>query len=383
MKTPYIILLLLTTLLLEACREDVYVVPADFTQVCPPSSADDPVTTMYLINEGNMGSNKASIDMLDYHTGVYWRNLYATRNPSVVKELGDVANDAKIYGNRLYVTINCSHKVEVMDAHTLRRIGQIDIPNCRYLAFNDGHAYVSSYVSTIIGDADAPLGEVCEIDTATLSITRRVSVGYQPEEMAILDGRLYVANSGGYRPPKYDNTVSVIDLETMTRERDIEVDINLFRLRADSHGTLWVTSRGDHKSRPGSLYRLEQLSSQAPMQVTDRYDIPVSDMAFRGDSLIYIASQWNDISATSSATYGIISTSTGRIIADDLGNPAVTAAIVHPYCIAVHPYTGDIYLTDARNYVSSGTLYCLDPYGNLRWRTLTGDIPAAIAFLYH
>lgn len=375
------IIILITTLLLSACREEVYVVPADFVQVCTPSSADDPVNTMYLINEGNMGSNKASIDMLDYSTGVYWRNLYASRNPSVVKELGDVANDAKIYGNRLYVTVNCSHKVEVMDAHTLQRIGQVDIPNCRYIAFHEGHAYVSSYVSTNIGDANAPFGEICEVDTATLSITRRVTVGYQPEEMAVLDDHLYVANSGGYRPPQYDNIISVINLTTMTREQDIKVDINLFRLRIDPHGTMWVTSRGDHKSRPGALYRLDKLSPQTPMQITDRYDIPVSNMAFRGDSLIYIASQWNDISATSSATYGIINTSTGRIIANDLGNPAVTASIIHPYCIAVHPYTGDIYLTDARNYVSSGSLYCLDPYGNLKWSTLTGDIPAAITFL--
>ena len=54
-------------------------------------------------------------------------------------------------------------------------------------------------------------GKVVEIDLATLQITREVVVGYQPEEMVIHNGRLYVANSGGYRFPNYDRTVSVVD----------------------------------------------------------------------------------------------------------------------------------------------------------------------------
>ncbi|MET3029449.1 hypothetical protein ABXT06_22430, partial [Flavobacterium sp. UW10123] len=33
----------------------------------------------------------------------------------------------------------------------------------------------------------------------TLDIKRKVTVGYQPEQMVIHNGKLYVANSGGYR----------------------------------------------------------------------------------------------------------------------------------------------------------------------------------------
>ena len=63
----------------------------------------------YLLNEGNMGTNRASIDFLDYEKGQYQRNIYATANPTIVKELGDVGNDIKIYGNRLYAVINVSN----------------------------------------------------------------------------------------------------------------------------------------------------------------------------------------------------------------------------------------------------------------------------------
>ena len=55
--------------------------------------------------------------------------------------------------------------------------------------------------------------------------------------------------------------------------------------------------------------------------------------------------------------------------------------ITIPYGIAVHPVTGDIFVTDAKNYVSSGTLYCFDRYGARKWSVATGDIPRVIAFV--
>ncbi|MDQ9745693.1 hypothetical protein RFY98_03860, partial [Acinetobacter baumannii] len=88
----------------------------------------------------------------------------------VVKELGDVGNDLQIYGNKLYAVINCSHFVEVMDVETAKHIAQISIPNCRYLAFDKGYAYVSSYAGPVQIDPNARLGYVAKVDTASLEV---------------------------------------------------------------------------------------------------------------------------------------------------------------------------------------------------------------------
>lgn len=53
-----------------------------------------------------------------------------------------------------------------------------------------------------------------------------------------------------------------------------------------------------------------------------------------------------------------------------------------PYGIAVNPITEDLYITDAGNYVSTGSLYCFDKNGNFKWKTDGGNIPAHFAFLY-
>ncbi|MCQ2148058.1 MAG: YncE family protein, partial [Bacteroidales bacterium] len=57
------------------------------------------------------------------------------------------------------------------------------------------------------------------------------------------------------------------------------------------------------------------------------------------------------------------------------------AKIDVPYGLAVNPITGEIYVTDAGDYVTPGTLYCFDGSGKLKWSVTTGDIPAHIAFL--
>src|SRR5690606_25827756 len=116
--------------------------------------------------------------------GRYKRNIYHEINPGITKGLGDVGNDIAIYGSKLYVVINNSNKVEVLNAGNGKFIKQIDIKNCRYVTFNKGKAYVSAYLG-VVGDPNAPEGNVSEIDTTTLSITRKVTVGRQPEEMAV------------------------------------------------------------------------------------------------------------------------------------------------------------------------------------------------------
>lgn len=180
---------------MAGCRKEIPMIRSEAEYVTSPTSPER-IEGFFLVNEGNMGSNKCTIDHFNARTGGYQRNIYPERNPDVVKELGDVGNDIAIHKDRLYVVVNCSNLVEVMDVHTAEHIGSISIPNCRYIVFEGDRAYVSSYAGPVQIDPEARPGKVVEIDTESLTITREVVVGYQPEEMVITGGRLYVANSG-------------------------------------------------------------------------------------------------------------------------------------------------------------------------------------------
>lgn len=368
----------------SSCREDFYIIPSQNqdTGVAPTRGN---ILGMYVLNEGNMGSNKASIDFLDLDenkpTVHYLRNIYSERNPNVVKELGDVGNDIKIYGSKLWIVVNVSNKVEVATADSCKRITQINIPNCRYLAFKDGFAYVSSYVGPVKFDKDAPLGMVYKVDTVDFKKKDSVVVGYQPEELCIVDNKLYVANSGGYRAPNYDQTLSEIDLATFKEIRKIKVGLNPHHCQVDHYGQIWVTSRGNYNDVPSRIYRLYKARNQL-YEVIDSIDTPVSGLSIVGDSLYYYGTAWNNATATNNISYGLINVRTHKIIDTNLFSAPQLKAITMPYGIIVNPVERDFYLMDAKNYVSSGSLLHFKPNGTYDWTVQTGDIPGHATFVY-
>jgi DNA-binding beta-propeller fold protein YncE len=293
-----------------------------------------------------------------------------------------VGNDIQIYGGKLYAVINCSHKVEVMEASTCKRVGRIDIPNCRYIRFARGNAYVSSYVGPVAIDPNAQLGAVYRIDTASLQITGKVTVGYQPDELEILGEYIYVANSGGYRVPNYDYTVSVVEMYDMKQVQKIPVAINLHRIRKDNYGKLWVSSRGDYKSVPSRLFVLDRKNKNSrEMVVTDTLDVACSNMCIAGDSLYFYSAEWSEQKEENVVSYGIINVKDKELVTKHFITDGTEKNITVPYGIQINPATGDIYITDATNYVSSGMLYCYDHDGKLKWSVRTGDIPAHMCFL--
>ena len=369
---------ILACILLIGCREEYEVIYSSQIKTSVGQENTGSLKGFYLLNEGNMGSNKASLDYFDFSTGVYHRNIYAEANPNVVKELGDVGNDIQIYGNKLYAVINVSNYIEVMDAKTAKHIGKIEIPNVRYIRFHDGKAYASSYVAPVKFDQNARVGYVAEIDTTTLQVTRTVNVGYQPEELAIANNKVYVANSGGYMFPNYDRTVSVIDLETFKEVKKIDVAINLHRIRATPYNELVVSSRGDYYNEPSKLYFIDLETEK----VIGSLNMAVSNLDVVGDSAYVYAVEWSHNTQKNTITYGIFNIRTKEVVSRNFITDGTDKDIVIPYGVKVNPVTKDIYFTDAIDYVTPGTLICYNKFGKLKWKVDTGDIPGHIAFLY-
>ncbi len=360
---------------LLSCREDLPVLSSETEVVTNPGSPHL-VKGMFVLNEGNMGSNKCSIDFMDFRSGIYTRNIYPERNPEIVKELGDVGNDIEVYGNRLFVVVNCSHYVEVMDVRTAQHVGSVNITNCRYITFSGDKAYVSSYAGPVQIDPEARPGKVVEFDVNTLEITREVVVGYQPEEMVIKDGKLYVANSGGYRFPNYDRTISVVDLESFKVVDTIDVAINLHRMELASDGMIYVSSRGDYYGTGSDVFVVDPVSGKVVRSI----GLAASEMCIDGDKLYMISVEWSYVSGKNEVGYAIYDTAKKEILSRNFITDGTDSSISVPYGLGINPETKEIFISDATNYVTPGYLYCFSPEGKLKWKVRTGDIPAHFAF---
>lgn len=352
--------------------------PSDYEVVDAAVNASAEPSGFYLVNQGNQGSNKARLDFLNFHNGFYIRDVFTEYNPEVVKGLGDTGNDVQVYKGKVFAVVNGSHKVEIMDAYTMKRLAQVDVPNCRFIAFDGNSAYVTSYVAKDKEALKTQKGALYRIDLDTYKVTGQVTVGYQPEQLVIRDGKAYVANSGGY-VANYDNTVSVVDLKSMKVEYNIEVAVNLELMLVDADGTIWVSSRGNYGDVSSTLNYLVKKGDK--YELGGSVNVPVSSMALAGDKIYVIGSTYTPPTWALTTTYNIVNAKTRKLESGSFITDGTESDITTAFTVTVNPGNGDIYVTDAKDYVSSGTLHCYTGSGKHKWSVHTGDIPGRIAFL--
>ncbi len=321
--------------------------PTNAEKVCEPQTLTH--SGIYLLNEGNWGSNKCILDFFEFASGAYYHDVFGAANPTITQGLGDVGNDLQIYGNRLYAVINASNLIEIMDLDG-RHIQSLTLDNPRNIAFKDQYAYVSSYTNVVY-----------RFDTANIRRVDTCAVGPQPDGVEIVGNTLFAANSGGYNYPHMDSTISVIDLTGFTETQRITAVVNPFLMKADEHDQLWIISHGDYDTHPSCLVCLNTRT----LAVTDTLDIRVDDMWLDGNELYCIAQ----------GSYKTVNVVTHKVTNSAFITDGTEGEIETPYGLLVEPETKNIYITDVKQYITPGQLYCYDKSGKRLWAVTTFDIP--------
>lgn len=150
-------------------------------------------------------------------------------------------------------------------------------------------------------------------------------------------------------------------------------------MELDPYGNIWVSSRGDYYNEGSKTYVIDSKTDK----VTDVFpELPNSNMTICGDSLYVYSTEWSYITNKNTVSYAIVDTKKKEIVSRNFIKDGTDAAIEVPYGVAVNPDTREIFVTDAKNYVTPGTLYCFGPDGKKRWSVTTGDIPAHIVFTH-
>lgn len=313
---------------------------------------------LYVLSEGLFNANNSSLTYFDFETESLVKDQFKEQNN---RGLGDTANDIAVYGSKMYVVVNVSSTVEVLDAASAKSIKQIDMKDNgvgrqpRYVVFNENKAYISSYDGT-----------VAVLDTATLAIEKYIQVGRNPEQMAISNGKLYVANSGGLDWPNYDNTISVIDLATDQEIKKIEVVMNPRIVAADAYGDVYVISTGNYADVEAHMSTINSST-----------DVVTSSIPFSGGSMVihkdiaYITAWGGTVKTFNVKTETLEKES---FISDG-------TVITTPYGISVDELTGEVFVTDAKSYVVNGEVTCFDADGKKKYTLQTGINPNRVVFV--
>lgn len=342
---------------------------------------------LYILNEGVMGMGNSSIDFYDFADGTYVTDAFPAANPDVTLGLGDTGNDLAVYGGKLWAVMNGSDLVEVMDASTMEHIRAIDVPVCRDIAFSGRYAYVTSWAGNVSDDGDRT-GMVYRIDINSLSIAGTVEVGYQPEDIAVLDGKIYVANSGGMTDG-YDNRLSIIDEESFSLERTVEIAANICDIAPDAYGRLWISSPGDYYSVHSGIYVYDTVSgtvlkSEPGANILPEWinDIRVSSMYSTGSHLWVLGNEneWDYTAGTGKYCLYTIDCQALTMTRTELSRTGAES-ISNPYGIWVSPDEKTIAITDAASYTEPGYILFLDANLNFVSSFQTGFLPGHFAVL--
>lgn len=215
----------------------------------------------------------------------------------------------------------------------------------RYFATSGSKVYVTYYEGFV--------GEISSEYSVQLC-----TVGPNPEGLAVADGNLYVANSGGMAYPAYNNTVSVVSTSTFTETSTIEVNVNPAKVEASSDGVyVYVSSFGNYADIPAKL----QVITTADGNVKNLDYTSVSAIAKGKDDILYILcggydENWNPLPGTIYKHDMKTNKALGAFVTDDTTMP-------NAYSISATS-NGYVYV-GCSDYVNTGDVYVFTSEGKL------------------
>jgi YVTN family beta-propeller protein len=345
-KLNYIFLALAFATLIASCRKD----KTNPTPLTPTAER----AGIYVLNQGGFGKNNSTLTYYDYTAKSLTSDMFSVANTF---KLGDVGNDIGIYGSKAYIVVNNSNVVFITNKKTTKVIKQLTLNQPRYVVFYKANAFVTSYNGT-----------VSVIDTANLTVTKTITVGPNPEQMAIANGKLYVANSGGYDPIPA-TTVSVIDLNTLTETKKVTVIANPTSVVADAFDNIYVLSFGNFVDVQAGMTIIDAKTDvvKSKPTVSLGYNIP---LYAQGD-FVYYATADNKIAVYNGKTQTLTS-------ANFITDAALTDT---PFAISGDPRTGEIFVATAPSYTANGTLHAYDKNGKEEYTLAVGVIPGKVVLL--
>jgi len=315
-----------------------------------PEDRKDASAGIALLNNGTWGGNDASITIYDPETKSVKANAFYDANS---QKLGDLGQDIVRLGDYIYIAMNGSQLIYVTDRElTLQTVIEVNINDVkmspRSFTTGGGKVYVTFYE-----------GYVGEIDPSNGWETRATTVGPNPEGIAYAGGKLYVANSGGYLYPTYDNTVSVVDVASFKETKRITVNTNPCTVIANASGSkIYVSSLGNYADVPARLQYIDTSSEKVATMDLDN----VSAIAYsKDDELLVLCGgydeNWNPLPGT---IYSVNAENGKRIGNFSKDNVTISNA----YSLTADPASGYVF-AGSSDYKTNGDMYIFTSDGAL------------------
>jgi len=323
------------------------------------------VSQIYVLNEGNENGSVASIG----DDGAVTQNYYEVVNGL---PLGKFPQSMAVNDENVFIVVTTQSNagyVEVLNKTTFKTEKSIlGLSYPREIALMDGKAYVSNGTGAD-GNYNKLNSEVFPINLSTLELGAKIEVGAGPEKMLISNGKLYVANSGGWSND--DNTITVVDTSNDQVIESIEVKSCPKDMELDANGDIWVYCAGvpSWSEVQGSGPAISKIDVSAGTVTS--WDIP--SVTSGGIKNIAINKSKNAIYYIADGVYKM------SIDADALPTEKLIDDVF--YGVDVHSVTNELWLCQNSVYGNSGnSIFVYDDEGKLTATHETGVVPNSSIF---
>ncbi len=317
---------------------------------------------LLILNEGAF-PGASTLDVLSFSGQKYYPDIYGQANPEDEQGLGNTGNDIILACNRIWIALNASNRVVGINPKTFQLEIDLGVPSPRSLAADDNFLYVTSYGAAVYGGSQQIEGALYRFGLNDPKDIMIISVGYQPEGIAIENGKIYVANSGGFNDV-HDNRVTVIDQGSFKKDKDIELPVTNLNMLKKGYGKLWISTYGEYFSAPMSLVSLSQDGVAKVVEGVHANKIT--------ECKGFIYAVGNNAEMTGGTDYCLY-----KVNAADMKVETVHFAgtdlnvITYPYCIYINPLNEDIFIADA-SFTGDSILWCFSKDFKLKWEIPTG-----------
>ncbi len=331
--------------------------PAEPEPVIPAIPA---ASGVYVLNEGNYGDVAgARLSLYLPESDTVYHSLFEDANGGA--HLGSTGDDFALFRGKLYVLMSGSERLVILSATDHHLLQDTYFPG------STPHTMLIDSLRNTIYITRLYKNSVLFVNLLTLQVMDSISVGHNPQDLALANGKLYVCNSGYGE----DNSVTVVNPDTRSVVSIVRVGAGPSGIVTGSDGKLWVACTGNAFGAPmipGRVYRIDSGTDTVLDSVA--FADPLSGtIAASSEGHLYV------VGSSASFFGGPIH----RIAVASLG---VTLNFVPGtfYGAGVDDATGDLYVADAKAFVTSGEVSIFAHNGVLKKKFIAERGPSLFVF---
>jgi hypothetical protein len=317
---------------------------------------------VYIVCEGNMGNGDGSLYNYNITTDRTSGDLFRSANNV---PMGDVFQSMTRIGDSLFLCVNNSDKIVVLNVTTKKIAGTISIPKPRYIvAVNRSLAYVSTLYSN----------KIYTIDPTTLQVKGAIDMPYNNSEgMSLQGGTLWVCH--------WDTSCrSINGIDALTGQKTRTISIGKYAphtILADKEGLLWVMSGNVTKGRSAALSRIDPSTGLVVRQLNFAgLSDPVKPVFNRTKDTLWFIQVKYDGSEADNGIYRMSINDTSLPTA-----PLIKASKYQYYwALGIDPVNGNVYVGDPKGFVQKGQVNIYNTAGDLQKTFSVGVGPGQFYF---